>query len=244
MLKFSTLKLGSSKIGQFKEPINANVANLRLFPDNVPFMCMQDSINVAVIEVYADDKMSKKTYLLADDIASQLAKSDYKIKQLFVVYTADGLVRFVILDADSINSWNRSSLECLAVAKEKNISVYRDYKAKVYSHSIEENIAPFSISDKQVDSTLCETFADEYQINSLDHPMVRDLVKKDRGSLVAVDEQKSFVDTVAKAVETPNSDRVESKTASVVEDDWMTSLEIPEESMDMDADLSLDDIKL
>jgi hypothetical protein len=244
MLKLKTLKLASSKIGQFKEPINANVANLRLFPDNVPFMCMQDSINVAVIEVYADDKMSKKTYLLADDIASQLAKSDYKIKQLFVVYTADGLVRSVILDADSINSWNRSSLECLAVAKEKPISANRDYEAKVYGYIVEESIAPFGVTDEQIDAALSETFDGEYHITSLDHPMVWDLVKKDRGSVIAVDEQKSSVYTVAKAIEIPNSDRVESKTTSVVEDDWMRSLEIPEESIDMDADLSLDDIKL
>lgn len=226
---------------------------------------MQDSINVAVIEQPASDKKSKKTYLLDEGIASQLSKSDYKIKQLYVVYTVDGLVRFVILDVDSTNSWPRSCLDLLTVAKKHVISANRDYEAKVYGYSIEDSIAPFGITDEQVDASLCETFAGEYHITNVDHPMVRDLAKKDSGSVVLVAEIKSDeIQSQPGDIVTENA-KTETflvepelvKATSVDDDDFdlMAALEIKSDdsmsldtdmdmNMDLDDGLSLDDLKM
>ncbi|MGS0677216.1 hypothetical protein [Shewanella sp. 125m-1] len=240
MNKFNSLKLGSLSIGQLKVPINPNVANLRAFPDYIIFQSLSYSINVAVIEQYADDKKSKKTYLLDEEVASQLSTSDYKIKAMHIIYTVDGQVRFAILDVDSTNTWVRSSLELLAVAKERPISVYRDYEAKVYGYIVEESIAPFSVTDEQIDAALCETFDGEDHITSLDHPMVRNSVKKDSGSVVVVDEPK--VDVVTDTGKAISTEIQESINTTDTEDDWEAGLEIPD--MDMDAGMSFDDIKL
>jgi hypothetical protein len=238
------LKLGSTSLCITQSALPDNAAFTRFPKDGVAFKCQTDPLNVATIEQNSTEQLCKFTYVLSEAVRDALKPRDYLIKRCNIVVTVDSQVHLVLTNPSSNNSWVKSSLEVLELAKLQPVSVTRDYDEKVYSSMAHNDLEDFKISDEDVEGAFERIFGGEYFINDLDHPMVRDLIKKDNGSVVAVDEQKTIDATVTKklvsaaASEPTNVSELEDK------DDWVSSLEIPEHSMDLDADLSLDDIKL
>lgn len=259
-----SLKLGSSEIAGLKKPFPANAKICRLPENDMPFKCMSETISVAVIEKYDNEAGYKRTYIVEPEVAKQLLASSYQIKTLHTLYAQSGEVRLALFATDPKNSWSVSSLESVTVAKEQVISTTRNYDAKVYEYKIEDGIEIPACSDEQVEAAFEAAFDGEYYIQSLDHPMVRDLVKKDSGSVVVVEikpdeTQTQPDDTVVENAKTETL-LVEPelvKATSVDDDDFdlMSALEITSDdsmsldmgmnmNMDLDDGLSLDDLKM
>lgn len=259
------LTLGSSEITGLKKAIPANAKICRLPENDMPFKCLPKTISAVVIEKYDNEAGYKLTYIVDTKVAKQLPASNIRVKQIHIIYTQSGEVQLVFLDSNSKNTWIVSSLESVTVGKEQVISIIRNFDAKVYEYKIEDGIEIPACSDEQVEAAFDAAFDGEYYIQSLDHPMVRDLVKKDSGSVVVVDEIKSDEtqsqpdDTVTENAKTETF-LVEPelvKATSVDDDDFdlMAALEIKSDdsmsldtdmdmNMDLDDGLSLDDLKM
>ncbi|WP_318496159.1 hypothetical protein [Photobacterium leiognathi] len=246
------LKLGSSEIAGLKKAMPDNAKICRLPENDMPFKCLPKTISAVVIEKYDNEAGYKLTYLVDLEIAKQLSASNIRVKQIHTLYTQSGEVRLVFIDSNSKNSWSVSSLEVVTVGKEQVVSIIRNFDAKVYEYKIEDGIDIPACSDEQVEAAFDAAFQGEYYIQSLDHPMVRDLVKKDSGSVVLVDEIKSDEtqsqpdDTVTENAKTetflPEPELV--KATSVDDDDFdlMAALEIKsDDSMSLDMNMDLDD---
>ncbi|WP_318440452.1 hypothetical protein [Photobacterium leiognathi] len=211
--------------------------------------------------MYGNEAGYKLTYIVDLEVAKQLSASNIRVKQIHTLYTQSGEVRLSLFATDPKNSWPVSFLEAVTVAKEQTISITRDHDAKVYEYKVEDCIEILACSDEQVEAA----FQGEYYIQSLDHPMVRDLVKKDSGSVVLVGEIKSDEtqsqpdDTVTEIAKTETvlAETELVKAISVDDDDFdlMAALEITsDDSMSLDTDmdmnmelddgLSLDDLKM
>lgn len=256
-----SLKLGSSEIADLKKAIPVNVKICRLPENDMPFKCLPQTIPTVVIEKHDNEAGYKLTYLVDTTVAKQLSTSSIRVKQIHIIYTQSGEVRLALFATDPKNSWSVSSLEAVTVAKEKAISISRDHDAKVYEYKVEDGIEISACSDEEVEAAFDAAFQGEYYIQSLDHSMVRDLVKKDSGSVVVVDEIKSdeiqsqLDDTVTKNAKTETvlveSELVKATSVDDDEFDLMAALEITSDDsmsldmdMDMDDGLSLDDIRM
>lgn len=259
------LTLGSSEITGLKKAIPVNAKICRLPENDMPFKCLPKTISAVVIEKYDNEAGYKLTYIVDTKVAKQLPASNIRVKQIHIIYTQSGEVQLVFLDSNSKNTWIVSSLESVTVGKEQVISIIRNFDAKVYEYKIEDGIEIPACSDEQVEAAFDAAFDGEYYIQSLDHPMVRDLVKKDSGSVVVVDEIKSDEtqsqpdDTVTENAKTETF-LVEPelvKATSVDDDDFdiIAALEIKSDdsmsldtdmdmNMDLDDGLSLDDLKM
>lgn len=259
------LTRGSSEITGLKKAIPANAKICRLPENDMPFKCLPKTISAVVIEKYDNEAGYKLTYIVDTKVAKQLLASNIRVKQIHIIYTQSGEVQLVFLDSNSKNTWIVSSLESVTVGKEQVISIIRNFDAKVYEYKIEDGIEIPACSDEQVEAAFDAAFDGEYYIQSLDYPMVRDLVKKDSGSVVVVDEIKSDEtqsqpdDTVTENAKTETF-LVEPelvKATSVDDDDFdiIAALEIKSDdsmsldtdmdmNMDLDDGLSLDDLKM
>ncbi|HIF9135208.1 TPA: hypothetical protein ACX6QB_003574 [Photobacterium damselae] len=245
------LTLGSSEIVGLNKPMPDNAKICRLPENDMPFKCLPETISAVVIEKYDNEAGYKLTYLVDLEVAKQLPAPNIRVKQIHTLYTQSGEVRLALFAADPKNSWPVSALEAVTVAKEQTISIIRDHDAKVYEYKIEDGIEIPACSDEQVEATFEAAFQGEYYIQSLDHPMVRDLVKKDSGSVVIVDEIKSEEtqsqpdDTVTENAKTETllAEPELVKAASVDDDDFdlMSVLEIKlDDSMSLDTDMDMD----
>ncbi|MCD9464487.1 hypothetical protein CJF25_16095 [Photobacterium phosphoreum] len=259
------LKLGSSEITGLKKAIPANAKICRLPENDMPFKCLPETISAVVIEKYDNEAGYKITYLVDLEVAKQLLASNIRVKQIHIIYTQSGEIRLALFATDPKNSWPVSALESATVAKEQVISISRNHDAKVYEYKVEDGIKIPACSDEQVEAAFDAAFDGEYYIQSLDHPMVRDLVKKDSGSVVLVAEIKSDetqtqpTDTVTENTKTETflAEPELVKATSVDDDDFdlMAALEIKSDdsmsldtdmdmNMDLDDGLSLDDLKM
>ncbi|WP_305370880.1 hypothetical protein [Photobacterium leiognathi] len=259
------LKLGSSEIAGLKKAIPANAKICRLPENDMPFKCLPETMSAVVIEKYDNEAGYKLTFIIDLEVAKQLTASNIRVKQIYTLYTQSGEVRLVFIDSNSKNSWSVSSLEAVTIAKEQIVSITRDHDAKVYEYKIEDGIEIPTCSDEQAGAAFDAAFQGEYYIQSLDHPMVRDLVKKDSGSVVLVgeiksDETQSQPDDIVTGnakTETVLAETELVKATSVDDDDFdlMAALEITSDdsmsldtdmdmSMDLDDGLSLDDLKM
>ena len=259
------LTLGSSEIAGLKKAMPANAKICRLPENDMPFKCLPKTIPAVVIEKYDNEAGYKSTYLLDLEVAKQLPASSYQVKTLHTLYTQSGEVRLALFATDPKNSWIVSALEAVTVAKEQAISIIRNFDVKVYEYKVEDGIEIPACSDEQVEAAFDAAFQGEYYIQSLDHPMVRDLVKKDSGSVVVVDEIKSDetqsqpddIVTENAKTETFLAEPELVKATSVDDDDFdlMAALEITSDdsvsldtdmdmNMDLDDGLSLDDLKM
>lgn len=263
------LTLGSSEITGLKKAIPANAKICRLPENDMSFKCLPKTISAVVIEKYDNEAGYKLTYIVDTKVAKQLPASNIRVKQIHIIYTQSGEVQLVFLDSNSKNTWIVSSLESVTVGKEQVISIIRNFDAKVYEYKIEDGIDIPACSDEQVEAAFEAAFDGEYYIQSLDHPMVRDLAKKDSGSVVLVAEIKS--DETQTQTQTQPGDIVTEnaktetflaepelvKATSVDDDDFdlMAALEIKSDdsmsldtdmdmNMDLDDGLSLDDLKM
>ncbi|PSW63874.1 hypothetical protein C0W88_17235 [Photobacterium leiognathi subsp. mandapamensis] len=255
------LKLGSSEIAGLKKAMPDNAKICRLPENDMPFKCLPKTMSAVVIEKYDNEAGYKLTYIIDLEVAKQLSASNIRVKQIHTLYTQSGEVRLVFIDSNSKNSWPVSALETVTVAKEQAISISRNHDAKVYEYKVEDGIEIPVCSDEQVEAAFDAAFQGEYYIQSLDHPMVRDLAKKDSGSVVLVAEIKSDetqsqpgdIVTENAKTETFLVEPELVKATNVDDDDFdlMAALEITSDdsmgldmNMDLDDGLSLDDLKM
>lgn len=235
------LKLASSIISGFKTEILANATLTRFFPDNVPFMAMPDAITAAVIENYDDEKKCKFTYILDAEVVKQLPKSAFIIKNIHTIYNSSADVRFILLNDNPSNSWTISSLECVQAAKQNPITIVRDHNAKVYELKVDVNAEQFGVDESKIDEASELAFSPEFYIDSIDHPLIRDLVKNP---------SKNVVDVDGEVEKNPSTDKPESGssknqifTPDEFDDDLLTLDDIDDDiDMDIPAELIQDDL--
>jgi hypothetical protein len=265
MYIFKDLTLNSSKTAGLNKPMPVNAKICRLPENDMPFKCLPETISAVVIEKYDNEAGYKLTYIVDLEVAKQLLASNIRVKQIHIIYTQSGEVRLVFIDSNSKNSWIVSALEAVTVAKEQAISIIRNFDVKVYEYKVEDGIEIPACSDEQVEAAFDAAFDGEYYIQSLDHPMVRDLAKKDSGSVVLVAEIKSDetqsqpgdIVTENAKTETFLAEPELVKATSVDDDDFdiIAALEITSDdsmsldtdmdmNMDLDDGLSLDDLKM
>ncbi len=183
-----TLLNQADQISNYQSEIPLNAINLMMPSDGVPFIVKFNFSRILVIEKYDDDSNFKLTYYVDASIAEQLPKNNFAHKFVHVLQTLSGEIRFALMSQNPTNSWNRSKLEGIKVSDEGNvISMIRDKEANVYAHKIEHDIPLFEIDMNKVAESFKETFSDQYYINSLEHPMIKDLLTE-TGEIVDVDE--------------------------------------------------------
>ncbi|MGR5452262.1 hypothetical protein ACP3V3_21430 [Vibrio sp. PNB22_3_1] len=228
------LKLASHPLkGVLNQPDNVTLR--RMFPDGVPFKSRKSVVTAAIIEK-TNSEQHKLAYVLGEEVIAALKPSDYQVKDVNVIGTVDGKTRLILTNPRSNNSWVTSNIETLGLSVDKPVSVVRDYDAKVYVPTVHHDHENFELLDEAVEDVINRVF-EGYYIQSLDHPMVRDLVKKDSGCVVVVDENQPDDPDAEKAM---SSEIVEPIKTTGTEDDGEVALEIP----DMDMDMSLDDLNL
>lgn len=193
----NNLKGNTTRIAATKKPMSANSINLMAFADDMAFSSELNVAKLAVIEEYDSESGMKKTYLVEAEIAEQLDSKHFTVKNLHILASMAGEIRIALLSDMPTNSWNRSKLAGLvAASRGKAVSFKRDKLSKVYTWTIHCNIEAIEIDMTKVDEVLTETFADEFTISAMEHPVIKKLLEKDESvDVVAVDSLKDDSDT-------------------------------------------------
>ncbi|HGF4935276.1 TPA: hypothetical protein ACF5BZ_002673 [Vibrio parahaemolyticus] len=186
----------SNFVSGLKQPMSANAINLMAYSDGTAFCTELNVAKLAVIEQYDDQSGFKKTYLIEEEVSKVLDSKCFAVKNLHIMCSLAGEIRFSLITDKPTNSWNRSKLEGLvASSKGKAVSFTRDPLAKVYAHTVEHDVTPIDINMEEADVLLTETFKGEFTISSMDHPVIKKLLENnERGVVVA----RADVDKAAK----------------------------------------------
>ncbi|KKC97898.1 hypothetical protein [Photobacterium halotolerans] len=177
----------AEKVANFKSAIPANALNLMMPSDGVPFITKLKLSELLVVEDTDRESGYKSTYYVDVDIAEKLPVKKVAQKELHLLQTHTGEIRFALLSKNPKNSWNVSKLEALKASSEgKVISVKRDKEAKVYAHKIEHDIPHYEIDMSQVEKVFTDTFSHGFSIESLDHPVAQKLLAGENGDVVDV----------------------------------------------------------
>ncbi len=225
----------SDFVAETKKTMPANSINLMVFADDVPFWTECNVAKLALIEVYDEESGFKKTYLIDTSIVEELDSKHFTVKNLHILTSMMGEIRFALLSDKPTNSWNRSKLEgLLASSKGKAVSFKRDSLSKVYGWSIEHDVEVTGVDMEKADEVLTETFADEFTISSMDHPVIKKLLKKDESvDVVDVDSLNSGSQTAVDADTETDITETESRNESV---------ESHNSDLDLDINLDLDEL--
>ncbi|MEZ9275518.1 hypothetical protein AB4121_08920 [Vibrio sp. 10N.286.54.B2] len=241
---------------QLKRSLNQpeNVTLRRMFQDGVPFKCRKAVFTAAIIEKTEPEQRHQLAYVLGEQVIAALKPNHYQVKEVNVVSTADGRTRVVLTNPYSNIPWVISNRKALDKAVKKPVSVVRDHDAKVYDATVHHDHENFNVSNEAVEDVVSRVFGD-YYIDSIDHPVVRELVKQTCANVDGVVTRTSLsVDTVTVEPETTASVARDPNSATndgdKEKDNLLAELEIGgkelsiDEDFELSIDMSLDELKL
>ncbi|EKO3566865.1 hypothetical protein P0E95_003250 [Vibrio metschnikovii] len=185
-LNFLELVAASNKAQSLVKVESNNVRNTKPFLGQV-CMVRKEEVAVPVIHVRTESGQ-RETYLLSTSIAEQLPTTAFQVKLMFTMHQQDNRVRFIFVNEQSDNSWEKSKLEALRAGQQAPILVHTDHDAKVYTYEVLESEDIFEIEVASMNKGLESTFDHGRYIDTLGHPLIQEIRAKRGESIVAVDE--------------------------------------------------------